>query len=129
MMIPNNSNDHTQLEFEFVEPKPMDLMSPHELFEGANENMLRILVEDRRFEAKPNTYRPKDVGEYACMWANTAPDGGLLAIGIRNDNIFEGCRSLSPKDLNLLEKSPDQHCPDAQWKSKRVNIHRDSDQE
>jgi len=121
------SSDQSQFEFIFEPPKPRDLMSPEELFEQANEAMLRSLFEDRRFEAKPNSYSPKAIGEYISMWANTSPSGGLLAIGIRNDKIFEGCRCKSPNDLNVIEKSPDQFCPDAQWKVKRVDIHRDHD--
>jgi ATP-dependent DNA helicase RecG len=54
------------------------------------------------------------------MWANTVPDGGLLAIGIEDGGKVAGCHSLSSNELNDLEKSPRRLCPDARVESKRV---------
>ncbi|MDB4223816.1 putative DNA binding domain-containing protein [Granulosicoccus sp.] len=114
-------SDEGQLHFDFEAPSELMLMSAAEIFEIANESVLREIAEDRRFEAKPKTFAPKSIGEYVNMWANTA-NGGLIAVGIRNDNIFEGCKSMSQKDLNDIEKCPDIYCPDAHWTSKRIEI-------
>ncbi len=116
-----------QLNLSFGAPKKPQLMSPNEIFEAADEALLRKVKEDRSFEAKPNSYSLKPLGEYVCMWSNTQPDGGLIAVGIRNDKSFEGCCRMSQKDLNMLEKFPDQYCSGAIWHSKRVPIHRDDD--
>ena len=118
-----------QLDLSFDPPQKPQLMSPNMLFEAADEALLRRAREDRYFEAKPNSYSLKSLGEYICMWSNTQPHGGLIAIGIRNNNSFEGCRRMSQQDLNMLEKFPDHHCSGAIWNSKRVSIRRDGDGE
>jgi hypothetical protein len=41
-----------------------------------------------------------NLSEYFSMWANTVPDGGLLAIGIEDGGKVAGCHSLSSNELN-----------------------------
>ena len=48
----------------------------------------------------------RSLGNNVCMWANTAPEGGLIAFGIQNDGAIKGCKHLSPERLNGLEKFP-----------------------
>ncbi len=54
------------------------------------------------------------------MWANTAPDGGLVVIGMEDGGGVGGCSKLSQKELNRLEKTGMEYCPDARFDSKRV---------
>lgn len=121
------SNSIAQLELNFSLPRSIRLLSADDIYKRADEVLLREIFEDRRFEAKPSTYGIQQLGEYFSMWANTSPDGGIIAVGIRNDNEFEGCADLSQKELNRLEKMPMEHCPDAKSESKRVSIRRDKD--
>ena len=114
-----------QINLSFEATKNPQLLSPNEIFKAADEALLRRVKEDRFFEAKPNSYPLKSLGEYVCMWSNTQPAGGLIAVGIRNDKSFEGCGRMSQKDLNMLEKFPDHYSSGAIWHSKRVPIHRD----
>ena len=54
------------------------------------------------------------------MWANTAPDGGLIVIGMEDGGTVSGCSRLSQKELNRLEKTGMEYCPDARFDSKRI---------
>ncbi len=55
------------------------------------------------------------------MWANTAPDGGLIACGISDDGTIEGCKA-SPEHLNKLDKVSYTFCPDAASETRRVPV-------
>ena len=120
------SDNQLTLEFTYGEV-PQQLLTPDEMFEGLTEENLRKWVEDSRFEKKSALVQPKSLGDYFSMWSNTAPSGGIIVVGISQDNVFEGCLSLSIDKLNHLEKASEIHCPDASYTLKRINIHRDRD--
>src|SRR3954463_9662626 len=63
---------------------PLALISPDELYQNAPA-YLDLLKEDRRFERKSPRTSTRSLGEYFSMWANTVPDGGLIAIGIEEN--------------------------------------------
>src|ERR1700677_1877843 len=98
------------------------MMSPDEIFEQANEELIRSLVESRRIERKPASYCGAPLGEYICMWANTAPDGGVIATGIADDGTFEGCLKLSQDQINDREKTGHVFCPDAKVVVKQMPV-------
>ena len=110
-----------QLTLDF-DAKPELLLSPDDIFSQADEELLRKLAEDRRIERKPPAFTGSSLGEYICMWANTSPDGGLVVSGMKDKGEFIGCASLSPKQINNLEKVPHQFCPDAKVDTKRVPV-------
>ncbi len=56
------------------------------------------------------------------MWANTAPSGGLIAVGIEDDGTVSGCHRLSQDQLNAIEKAGHLYCSDARYQSKFVPI-------
>ncbi len=101
-------------------------MSPDEIFEQAEEGLLRRLREDHRVERKPAHFSGSNLAEYLCMWANTAPDGGLIVVGMRDDGAFEGCNTLSQDNLNKLDKVGYTWCPDACTQVKRVPVSKPS---
>lgn len=118
------SPSRSQRIFDFdVKPKLELLMSPDEIFEKADEQFLRRLSEDRRIEWKLANYSGSNLGEYVCMWANTSPDGGLIACGVANDGTIQGCKSLSQEQLNKLDKVSYTFCPDANSQTRRVAVH------
>jgi len=59
------------------------------------------------------------------MWANTLPDGGLIAVGIEDKGAITGCKSLSQTELNEREQAGKIYCPDARSSSKLVAIAND----
>jgi len=126
-------SDH-QLSFDFDGPSvrkmPIkDLLTTEDIFAFCDEAFLRNFgKENSLVEKKPSGIHGKDLGQYISMWANTI-GGGIIAVGIRNDNIFEGCSRLSTNQKNLLEKAPGDFCPDANVKLKKIPIKRDEDQQ
>ncbi len=112
--------------FEFDRPQ-IQLLTPDEIYDRADEPLLRALQEDCRIEFKPNGIHPKDLSQWFSMWANTSPSGGLIVVGIRDDHHVEGCSQISQKQLNRLELTADDYCPDASYKVKRIKINRDGD--
>lgn len=101
---------------------PLQLLSVDEIFETADESLLTTLKEDKRIERKPTKFAGDSLGEYFSMWANTAPDGGLIVSGQCNDGRFEGCKSLATETLNQREKTGYVFCPDAKYELKRIPV-------
>jgi ATP-dependent DNA helicase RecG len=103
-------------------PKHSALLSPDEIYESINANLLSALAEDRRIERKPSGIHDLSLGEYFSMWANTVPDGGLIVVGMEDKGIISGCHKLHSNGLNDLESAPRRLCPDAKVESKRVAV-------
>jgi len=104
---------------------PFDLrlfLSPDELYDQIDRDNVSQFLEDRRLERKPSNIHPKELSEYFSMWANTVPDGGLMIVGIANDGVVGGVTSLGQQRINDLEKTGADYCPDARYKSKRVQV-------
>jgi ATP-dependent DNA helicase RecG len=100
----------------------LELMTPDEIYQQATQELLERLKEDRGIERKLATEHAPVIAEYVSMWANTDPNGGLIAIGMANDGCFEGCKRLTQEGLNHLEKAGRTHCPDANIQTKRVFV-------
>lgn len=100
----------------------LPLLTPDEIFQKADQALLRQLKEDRRVERKTAKTHSKVLGEYFSMWANTTPEGGLLALGVENDGSFTGCSCLSQGEINNREKSYHTFCPECSTESKRIKI-------
>lgn len=93
------------------------------LYEQADQALLdRLRSEDRRYERKSAGIQAQALGDYFSILANTAPDGGLIAIGVDDDGSYSGCIGTNPKHLNDLERAGDVYCPDARYDYKRVPI-------
>src|SRR5258708_6478522 len=101
-------------------PKHFALLSPDEIYEKVDQELLQLLKEDRRVERKPAGMHTKDLGDYLGMWANTLPEGGLLIVGMENNGSFSGCHKLSQNQVNDIEKCQHTYCPDARTESKRM---------
>lgn len=102
----------------------LSLVQVQDLYERADQALLEKLSEDRRIERKTAGIRPNAIGDYFSMWANTVPDGGLIAMGVENDGRITGCNKLSQGQLNDLERTGAVYCPDARYISKRVPVKR-----
>src|SRR5437016_497210 len=96
------------------------LLTPSEVFALAGQDLIEALKEDRRIERKPASYPPRAVGDYICMWANTPPEGGILALGVDDDGTCTGFSSQSQDRVNELERAGHIFCPDARCDVKHV---------
>ena len=97
-------NDSTQLTFDF--DGPAQLITPDEIFDGASQPLLERFQEDRRLEWKPPGMHARELARYfSLMWANTLPEGGVIAIGVDRIGRMVGCASLSTDRLNELEST------------------------
>src|ERR1700720_734001 len=105
-----------------VFPKHAALLSPDEIYEKMDQELLSAFKEDRRLERKPAGTHFDALGDYFAMWANTLPEGGLLVVGMENDGSFSGCHKLSQNQLNEIEKCHQTFCPDARVESKRIPV-------
>lgn len=110
--------DPKQKRFDF--DGPSRLLSPDDIYENATEELLARVHEDRRIEWKVAGIHAEPLGPYFSMWANTVPDGGIIAIGVQKDGVIIGCNSLSESRLSDLERSGRTYCPDARYQTKRV---------
>lgn len=109
-----------QLSLSFA--KHSALLSPDEIYEAVDEEMLVSMGEDRRIERKPPGIHDLSLGEYFSMWANSVPDGGLIIVGMEDDGTLTGCHKLPSNRLNELESTSRRMCPDAKVQSKRVEV-------
>ena len=113
----SSQEDQLKLRFDI----PLALVGPDELYDKA-EAYLEILKEDRRFERKSPRTSPRSLGEYFSMWANTLPDGGLIAVGIEDQGKVAGCAGLNQTELNEREQAGKIYCPNARYSSKLVPV-------
>lgn len=106
--------------------KPERLLGPDEIFEQADRELLQNLNESRYIERKPASFGGAPLGEYICMWSNTLPEGGVIAVGVRNNGEIEGCLKLSQDQINEREKTGYVFCPDARVQTKQLPIENES---
>ncbi len=114
------------LEFEAVE-KQIALLTPDEIFSNASDSLLAKLREDPRIEWKPPGIHREPLATYLSMWANTAPQGGIVALGVDDDGKLIGCSGVSQDQLNWHDKTGREFCPDARYETKRVECVRATD--
>ena len=106
------------LSFETLLP----ILSPDDIYASLGPGLLDSLKEDRRIERKPAGTHARVLGDYFSMWANTAPEGGLIFLGLEDNGSISGCSSLSEQELNEREKANHTYTPDARSESKRIQV-------
>lgn len=119
--VSNMSTEQLAFDFDTI-AKSIHLLTPQEIFNGANEELLLKLSEDNRIDRKLAKISAKTLGESICMWANTGPNGGVVAIGQADDGTITGVASQSQQHINELEKAGWTHSPDARVALKRVPV-------
>jgi ATP-dependent DNA helicase RecG len=107
---------------DFASDRHHPTLTADEIFDTADEKLLRELGEDRRIERKPASIHCKELGEYISMWANTSPEGGLIVIGMADAGTPSGLSQQGAKRWNDLEKAHDIYASDARVESKRIPV-------
>jgi ATP-dependent DNA helicase RecG len=113
-----------QLGFDFdrSNEKPIRLWNADELFDGMSGTVAVDAEEDHRIERKSASYKARELGDYFSMWANTAPDGGIILIGVENDGGITGCSRVDVSQVNDLQRAGHVYACDARSQCKAVNV-------
>jgi len=77
------------------------VLSVDQLWNQATSDLLKVAKEDRRVERKPAGIHAAELSTYFSMWANTATEGGLIAVGIANNGEFVGCLCIETAHITL----------------------------
>lgn len=98
--------------------------TPDDIYDRASDEIIRGFNEDHRVERKPARFDPRQLGDYFSIFANRAPHGGVIFVGVADTGDIEGCGQLDRKRLDELEQAGRQYCPDARYDYKRIPIYR-----
>lgn len=85
-----------------------------------NEEFLRFSKEGQKYDRKSAKIEVKDIANTVAGFANA--DGGLLAIGIKDDGDLEGFENYPNKDNDFLSKLSDFLKTVPEIKSEKLNI-------
>ena len=85
-----------------------------------NEDFLRFSKEGQKYDRKSAKIEVKDIANTVAGFANA--DGGLLAIGIKDDGTLEGFENYPNKDNDFLSKLSDFLKTVPEIKSEKLNI-------
>src|SRR5579872_2232260 len=114
--------DWAEAQGEEVRQELPPLWGVDEIYARADKLLLQTLKEDRRIERKPARIHAEPLAEYFSMWANTSPDGGLVAVGVNDKGMIDGCHGLDTVNLNKLEQAGYIYCPESRYETKRVPV-------
>lgn len=101
---------------------PILLLSEDEIYDLADADLIQSIKEDSRIERKPIGINDAFLGDYLCMWSNTASNGGLIAVGIEDKGELSGCIKTSVEHINGLESAGMIFCPAARYVCKKVQF-------
>lgn len=113
-----------QLRFDFTYPVrwPWRLLNVDELYDSISQESATDVGEDHRIERKSANYNARSLGDYFSMWANTAPFGGIILLGVENDGKITGTMGVSPDRISELQRAGDIFCPEARYQCRHVDV-------
>ena len=88
--------------------------------QDVNEEFLRFSKESQKYDRKSAKIEVKDIANTIAGFANA--DGGILAIGIKDDGTLEGFEKFPNKDNEFLSKLSDFLKTVPEIKSEKLNI-------
>lgn len=88
--------------------------------QDVNEDFLRFSKESQKYDRKSAKIEVKDIANTIAGFANA--DGGILAIGIKDDGTLEGFEKFPNKDNEFLSKLSDFLKTVPEIKSEKLNI-------
>ncbi len=117
------TTDDRQLALDLHAPLPTlpQLWTPDDIYDPCDETIIRRFSEDNRVERKLIAIRQRELAEYASMWANTQPMGGVTFLGVSDSGSLIGCKNIEQTHINDLE-AVRVLCPDARLEFKRVAV-------
>ena len=115
------------LEFMKSAPPRVDmpeLWTSDDIFEAANEKIIKKFGEDYRVERKSAKKDPKQIALDISSFANSSPHGGVIFIGVEDDGQITGFNINGSKDISDFE-AVGQLCPDARLSTKHIPVKND----
>jgi ATP-dependent DNA helicase RecG len=100
----------------------LELWHVDEIYRDATGELLEELYEDTRIERKPGGFHAESLAIYISMWANTGPDGGLIALGVEDDGTIVGCQEKGQEIVANEARARRDLVPDARFESKRIQV-------
>ena len=85
-----------------------------------NENFLRFSKESQKLDRKSAKIDIRDVANHIAGFANA--DGGILALGIKDDGTLEGFENYPNKDNEILSKVSNYLKTTPEFKSEKLDI-------
>jgi ATP-dependent DNA helicase RecG len=117
-----NVAEQLKLQLNIPAGRDLRLYSVPEIYSILESINLVDLKEDRRFERKPSTIHTRSLADYFSIFANTAPEGGVILIGVEDDGSVSGCLKAPQEHLNDIERVGDVHCPEASYECRNVKV-------
>src|SRR5262245_18255385 len=100
----------------------LELWTPDEIFDNATQDTLAKFYEDQRVERKSAGIHADSLATYVCMWANTPPDGGVMALGVEDDGSVTGCSARSEQLVEVERRIRSELVPDAVFGERKVLV-------
>ena len=98
-----------------------ELWSVDEIYSGLDHENFSKFNEDQRLERKPPGIHADSLATYVCMWANTPPDGGLIAVGLEDGTgQVIGCSAHTESLVEIECRIRGELVPDASFETRRI---------
>ena len=108
-------------EFDEYEHKSVpELWTLDEIYNSINGDKFDQFGEDQRLERKTAGIHADALATSVCMWANTPPNGGLIAVGVEDEGAVTGCKAKTEHVLDVERRIRADLVPDAVFDTKRV---------
>lgn len=105
------------------QPSLEALFEPDAIFASDDGALFARLTEDTRFDRKSARIQANALANLLSAFGNgPAAEGGVVAIGIEDDESISGCKSLAPRQLAELEQAGRDRCPDGRFQTRRVAV-------
>ena len=99
------------------------LFKPDMIFESDDQEFLRSLKEDTRFDRKSNRADQSALASLLSAFGNgPAIEGGVIAVGIEDNGSILGCKRLSQNRLAEIESCGRDRCHDGRFTARRVAV-------
>ena len=92
------------------------------LYNQPDIKKLRSTIEGQNFEKKPASIPSRELAKWLSSFANSSVEGGLVVIGIENDNQMIGINRIGISKINKLRQASVVFCPTAKVECKTFSI-------
>ncbi|NJC05066.1 ATP-dependent DNA helicase RecG [Sphingomonas kaistensis] len=103
------------------QPSRLELWTPDDIFNSLTPELISAFEEDYRVDRKSARISARDLADDVCAFANSAPHGGVLLVGVENDGSIGGLSCVAMDKVNALYSVGD-FCPDARLDFRTLEV-------